>query len=41
LIRKEVKPEDILPEVFPARPIKTKEDKQKELDEIKRMVGLN
>jgi len=38
---KRIKARNIMPEVFPALPVYTKEEKQKELDEIKKSVGLN
>jgi len=36
-----IKPSLLWPEVFPEPPVYTKEDRQKELDEIKEEVGLN
>lgn len=41
LTGKRIKARDLLQEVFPEPPIFTKEEKQKELDEIKKSVGLN
>jgi len=41
LVRKRIKARDIMPEVFDPLPIYTPEKRQKELDEIKKEVGLN
>jgi len=41
LARKRIKPRDILPEAFPtAQKIMTPEEKQRELEEIRKEVGL-
>ncbi len=36
-----IKPNYLWPEVYPQPPVYTPEEKQKELDEIKKEVGLN
>jgi len=41
LAHKRIKARDLMPEVFDALPIYTPEEKQKELDDIKKEVGLN
>jgi len=41
LTGKRIKARTLLPEVFPAPPVYTAEEKQQELDDIKREVGLN
>lgn len=41
LTGKSVRPKTLLPEVFPGPLVYTKEEKQRELDEIKKEVGLN
>jgi len=38
---KRIKARSIMPEVFPAPPVLTAEERQHELDDIKRDVGLN
>lgn len=38
---KRIKARNIMPEVFPDPPIYTKEEKQKELEDIKKSVGLD
>jgi len=41
LTHKRIKARDLMPEVFDPLPIYTPEERQKELDEIKKEVGLN
>jgi hypothetical protein len=40
LTGKKIKARSLMPEVFPAPPVLTKDEKQAELDEIKEAVGL-
>ena len=41
LTRKVIKGEDLMPEVYPLPLVYTKEEKRKELDDIKKSVGIH